>query len=576
VLKRLLNSETIAKYWGAVRITGLYLVIGVLWILFSDQAAAAISTSPDMLIRLSMWKGWGYVFVTALLLFLLIRSEIKALALSEQRFRQLADFMPHLVWTAGPDGIVEYYNRRHNEYIGVNNVEKSDWRWSSVLHPEDMERTKEAWKKSVQTGEAYQIEHRAQMADGTFRWHLSRGMPMRDSTGQIIKWFGTSTDIHDMKNAEIALRESEEWLRLAYDAADLGTWRYDVQAGTVRLDERSQIHYGFEQKDVTYTDMLGHIHPDDVERLEREITSTMDPISDGRYATEYRVIHPDRNVYWLAIQARTLYEGQGDARGTVMAYGTSQDITRRKQVEEELKHTIKELTRSNEELEQFAYVASHDLQEPLRSISGMVQLLQQRYHGQIDDRADQYINHAIDATARMHSLINDLLWYSRVNRNAKPFISVNTNLILQMAIDNLGTAIKESSAVVTYEPLPVVLGDAMQLSQVFQNLIANSLKFCGERPPEIHICAQHHQDEWRFEVRDHGIGIDSQYFDRIFVIFQRLHTRREYPGTGIGLSICKKIIERHGGKIWVESQLGQGSVFYFTIPDRVRQDRTEI
>jgi light-regulated signal transduction histidine kinase (bacteriophytochrome) len=240
---------------------------------------------------------------------------------------------------------------------------------------------------------------------------------------------------------------------------------------------------------------------------------------------------------------------------------TSIDITERKQMEEDLR-------RSNAELEQFAYVASHDLQEPLRTVAGMVELLQQRYQGQLDARADEYIHHAVDASNRMQKLINDLLDFSRVDRKGQPFEPTQVDMLLQTALTNLRAAITESQAHITYDPMPVVNADGRQLAQVFQNLVGNAIKFRSERPLEIHIGVEKIENGWKFAVQDNGIGIDPQYFERVFLLFQRLHTRRKYPGTGIGLALCKKIIERHGGKIWIESTLNQGATFFFTLPER--------
>ena len=244
------------------------------------------------------------------------------------------------------------------------------------------------------------------------------------------------------------------------------------------------------------------------------------------------------------------------------------DITERRQAREQLLKTLSELERSNTELEQFAYVASHDLQEPLRAVAGMVQLLQKRYRGKLDERADEYINLAMDGATRMQTLITDLLEYSRVERRGNPILSTDANKALKSALRNLEGSIHKSEATVTNESLPTVEADAIQMTQLFQNLIGNAIKFQSERPPQIHVGVEDLGDFWRFSVKDNGIGIEPQYFDRIFLVFQRLHTRREYPGTGIGLSICKKIVERHGGRIWIESELGQGTTFYFTIPHR--------
>jgi signal transduction histidine kinase len=225
-----------------------------------------------------------------------------------------------------------------------------------------------------------------------------------------------------------------------------------------------------------------------------------------------------------------------------------------------------QLKQSNKELEQFAYVASHDLQEPLRMITGYTQLLARRYGGKLDQNADEYIGYAVDGAKRMQGLIRDLLVYSRVGTQGGELSPTDCKVMLQMALKDLRVAIEESGAVVSHDPLPTVMADDHQLGQLFQNLIGNGIKYRDSKAPEIHVSCQQEGRNWVFSVKDNGIGIDPQYAQQIFTIFQRLHTRQEYPGTGIGLAICKKIVERHGGKIWVESQLGKGATFYFSIP----------
>ena len=233
---------------------------------------------------------------------------------------------------------------------------------------------------------------------------------------------------------------------------------------------------------------------------------------------------------------------------------------------DERKRTEEELARSNAELQSFAYVASHDLQEPLRMVASYLQLLERRYKGKLDDDADDFINYAVDGATRMQRLINDLLKYSRVSTQAKEFEPTNCETVLENTLSNLQIAIKESEAVVAHDPLPNVMADNIQLGQLLQNLIGNAIKFRNEKPPRIHVSAKQKEGEWTFSVQDNGIGIDPDYKDRIFVIFQRLHGVGDYPGTGIGLAICKRIVEHHGGRIWLESQPGEGCTFYFTIP----------
>ena len=242
------------------------------------------------------------------------------------------------------------------------------------------------------------------------------------------------------------------------------------------------------------------------------------------------------------------------------------EIQERRQTEHVLAQQSQVLARSNAELEQLAYVASHDLQEPLRMVASYLQLLESRYNDRLDADAREFIHYAVDGARRMQALIDDLLTYSRVGTKAEPMKLVDAGKIVDVVLHSLRMAIQESGATVRCAALPTVMADPTQLAQLFQNLIANAIKFHGDAPPEVRIDAEPDGGTWRFSVRDNGIGIAPEYFDRIFVMFQRLHGRREYPGTGIGLAICKKIVERHNGRIWVESAPGRGTVFRFTLP----------
>lgn len=275
-----------------------------------------------------------------------------------------------------------------------------------------------------------------------------------------------------------------------------------------------------------------------------------------------------------------------DADGSSLIMEVGLDITERRRAEAELarhrdhleelvrqrttelESANAQLARSNQELEQFAYVASHDLQEPLRGVTGYLGLIEPQFRDKLDDRSRLYFTGAIQGAARMHMLITDLLALSRVGTHGQAFEPADLDAVLDQALDALGASVRESGARITRDPLPTLRVDTGQIAQLFQNLIGNALKFRGERLPEIHISAQTQPGRWVFAVSDNGIGIKPQYFERIFMIFQRLHTRQQYPGTGIGLALCKKIVERHGGTIWVESQAGEGSTFCFTIPER--------
>jgi signal transduction histidine kinase len=251
------------------------------------------------------------------------------------------------------------------------------------------------------------------------------------------------------------------------------------------------------------------------------------------------------------------------------------ELDERRRAEYRLAQYTSDLARSNAELEQFAYVASHDLQEPLRMVSSFTQLLAKRYRDKLDQDAKDFINFAVDGATRMQTLINDLLAYSRVGTQGKPFRPTDGEAVFKMAVDNLASSITKNGAVITHDPLPTISGDEVQLIQLFQNLIGNAIKFHGREKPQVHVSARRQDDEWVFAVRDNGIGMAPEQQERIFSIFQRLHHRAEYPGTGIGLAICKKIVERHGGKIWVESEVERGSTFYFTVKEGQNESDTK-
>jgi len=252
------------------------------------------------------------------------------------------------------------------------------------------------------------------------------------------------------------------------------------------------------------------------------------------------------------------------ATSSLFIYGSN--ITKRKKAEERLRDTLEELTRSNRDLERFAYVASHDLQEPLRKVKNFSELLARRYRDQMDEKADRYIYHITGGATRMQALLSDLLAYSRVATRGKPFESVNCETVLGNVLNELRLSTGEQGTVVTHDPLPLLKADGTQLDQLLRNLIDNAIKFRGEESPRVHVSAKEQDGSWLFSVRDNGMGFKMEYAERIFIVFQRLHSRESYPGTGIGLALSKKIVERHGGEIWVESEPGKGSTFYFTIP----------
>jgi PAS domain S-box-containing protein len=278
--------------------------------------------------------------------------------------------------------------------------------------------------------------------------------------------------------------------------------------------------------------------------------------------------HKSRRITDVLYNATVYMNPKGEVEGV---FAAARDVTERKAMENEIKQAMEKLQQSNSELEQFAYVASHDLQEPLRMVASYVQLLERRYKGKLDTDADEFIGYAVDGANRMRGLIDDLLTYSRVSRLGKPFAPVDVESTLDIALLNLQASIADNGAVVTHDKLPTVVADGGQLVQLFQNLIGNAIKFHGKEPPRVHVSARVEQTEYLFSIKDNGIGIAPEYFDRLFKIFQRLHTREEYSGSGIGLAICKRIVERHGGRIWIESEVGKGSTMYFTLSKRKKE-----
>ena len=286
-------------------------------------------------------------------------------------------------------------------------------------------------------------------------------------------------------------------------------------------------------------------------------------VQEGTEAkAELRNYRKDGNPFWNELYIAPVKDQQGKLTHFI---GIQTDITQRKHQEIELANKTRELAQSNAELQQFAYVASHDLQEPLRMVASYTQLLGKRYRGKLDQDADEFIGYAVDGATRMQRLIRDLLEYSRVGAERQSFEETDCELVFQQAMQNLSASVLERHAEVTHDPLPIVQANPTHLTQVFQNLIGNALKFQGDAPPKIHVGAKALPDGWEFSVRDNGVGIPADQLNRIFSIFQRLHGQGEYPGTGIGLAICKRIVEKYGGKIWAESEPGKGSTFYFTL-----------
>lgn len=371
------------------------------------------------------------------------------------------------------------------------------------------------------------------------------------------------------------LIESERRLIEAQRIARIGNWELDLNSNNLWFSEEVNHIFGYnpqnissqldlDKLEITYDVLLNVIvHPDDKDYLDKSFQEALK--GEKPYNIDHRIVLPNGDERIIHEQAELIYDEDGNP---FKMAGTIQDITETKRNEEKLKELVEELKRSNDELKQFAYVASHDLQEPLRAIASFTQLLERRYKDKLDDDADEFIEYIVESAKRMQNLIIDLLEYSRVMADKKEFRKTDIQSVLDNAINNLRVAIDESRAEITHDDLPTLNADRVQLIQLFQNIIGNAIKFKKEdKSIKIHISARKDKkkDEHVFGIHDNGIGMEPQYRDRIFKIFQRLHTLDKYEGTGIGLAISKKIVERHNGRMWVESELGKGSTFYFTL-----------
>lgn len=455
-----------------------------------------------------------------------------------------------------------YYSPRFKQILGYEEKEgENNYNfWEYKVHPEDRDRVLAAMQNHLENHVPYAIEYRLRKKSGDYCWIYARAQAIWDETGKPTRMAGSISDITDRKRAEEALQQSEAKYRALIDTTQTGYVVLDQQG--IVLDANQEYVRVTGQSNVS--DILGKpvldwIAPYDLERNVAEIQKALVERSVQNLETDY--CHANGTIIPIEINARVIDTDEG-----CRILALCRDITERKQARQELKSAIADLARSNQELAQFAYVASHDLREPLRKIRSYSDLLVKRYQGKLDKRADKYIAYITDATQRMQSLISDLLTYSRVSKPELVPERTDLEKILKQTLTDLSPLIKENQAVITSDALPVVNANPTQMAQLLQNLITNGLKFRTQQPPYLHITATREGQFWQIAVQDNGIGIEPQYRDRIFVIFQRLHYREEYPGTGIGLAVCKKIVERHGGQIWVESELGQGSTFYFTLP----------
>jgi PAS domain S-box-containing protein len=486
-----------------------------------------------------------------------------ALRESEERFRRTFELAGSGIAHVALDGRFLRVNRSLCGILGYSEKELVGCSVKSVSHPDDRDMTNAA-RAHLHSGEldSTRLQKRYIRKDGSIVWVDLTVALMRDAAGSPQYEIAVFDDDTVRKNAELALQLSEQRFRGLTEVSSDWYWEQDEQFRFTAMSHGIEESIG-----VATRSFVGKC------RWDGPVTGVTEAGWAAHRADlaahrpfrsfEYGLRDDQGRLHYISVSGKPIFDGSGRCAGY---RGVGRDITERKTAEAALRQAHDELARSNAELEQFAYVASHDLQEPLRMISSYTQLLLRRYGDRLDGDAREFMDYIVDGAARMKQLIEDLLAYSRVGTRHAQFEPVDCEAVLARALGNLRAAIAAAGATVTHDPLPTLTADQSQLLQLLQNFIGNALKFRGERAPLLHIGAADRGGEWEFSVRDNGIGIEPQYFERIFLVFQRLHGKSEYPGTGIGLAICKKVVARHGGRIWVESKLGEGSTFHFTLP----------
>ena len=449
----------------------------------------------------------------------------------------------------------KFYGLLLNEIVGKNLLtELSQVRKNGLF---------DLYVSVVETGETVDGEFSYEHERDTIVWLHIVAVKLNDGLAV------TFRNITDRKRAEIALRDSEERFRAIFEQAAVGIAKTALCGQFMRVNPGFCQIVRYAESELLQQNWQAITHPDDIE-ADREYVRSLLSGNIQTFSLEKRLVCKDEAVRWANVTVSAMRDAKGTPQYLICAI---EDISERKLVQELLQASLdtqtryaQELTRSNAELEQFSYVASHDLQAPLSTIAGYAQLLEKRCHNQLDAQGNKFIRNIVNSCGRMQAMIDDLLEYSRVGRSDKPFDVIDCNLVFEDACANLQLAIRQDQASVTRGNLPRVRGDSFQLLQLFQNLIGNAIKYRSSEAPMVRVSASRQGDSWVFSVQDNGIGIAEQYHPRIFQLFQRLHSEKQYSGTGIGLAICQRIVDRHGGRLWVESEPNRGSTFYFSIP----------
>ncbi len=473
----------------------------------------------------------------------------------EEQFRTLANAIPHLCWMADGSGSAVWCNDRWTAYTGITLDQLQNSGWTAAHAEEVLPGVMKRWQASLAAGEPFEMEFPLRDCGGGFRWFLTRVLPVRDSDGRAVRWLGTATDIDELRRSREALLESEARFRAMADAAPVMIWVSAVDKTFTWFNKPWLDFTGFTIDQELRAQWSEGIHPDDRGRCLEMYAHNFDMRTE--YIAEYRCRHRDGRWRWVLNRGVPRYGASGDFLGYI---GSCIDIHERKEMEEDLR-------RANGDLQQFAYSASHDLQEPIRTAAIYSQLLEKVYGSKLNGKAQTFLGYIIAAARRMEKLVDDLLLYTQASDlEAAPLEAISANKALQQALENLSITVNEAGAQITSDPLPMVNISNVHLLQLFQNLVGNSIKYRENGPVRIHVSARQENAYWLFSVQDNGIGIDPAYKERIFGIFKRLHTNDRYSGTGIGLAICLRIVERYHGRIWVESELGKGATFIFAIP----------
>ncbi len=479
---------------------------------------------------------------------------------SDEQYRMLLDgVQDYAIFMLDPHGRVTSWNAGAGRIKGYRPSEIIGQNFSRFFPPEDIKRGRpeEVLRMTAASGRHEEQGMRVRK-DGSRFLASTTFTALRDAGGNLR---GFSELSHDLTESKESGAKYRGLLEAAPDAMVVVNQGGEI----VLLNLQAEKQFGYHRDELLGQKVKRIIPEGFAERLIADaLRSTADALAQQiDTGIELTGRRKDGSEFPIEIMLSPLQSAEG-----VLVTAAIRDITERKRSEEQLVKMVGELKRSNDELQQFAYVASHDLQEPLRMVASYTQLLAKRYKGRLDSDADEFIAYAVDGANRMQGLIQDLLAYSRAGTGGKDLHRISSEEALKEALTNLRATIEESGAVVTHDSLPAITSDDTQLTLVLQNLVGNAIKYRGADAPRVHVSAtKNGGNEWIFSVRDNGLGIDPQYFDRIFVLFQRLHGREEFKGTGIGLAICKKMLERLGGRIWVESQPGTGSTFYFALPE---------